>query len=65
MRQNGRHTHVRHGDVRATPLPARWCRVLFFFFFLVLRLVPTRADLHRLGPNRSVLGKTAETHRIG
>ena len=75
-RQNSRRTRVRRGDARATPLPARRCRVQNFFFRLAptrLRLGPIPVESGRIGrnfrigpyrekpPNRSVSGETAET----
>ena len=66
-RQNGRQTRVRLRVQWATPLPARQCRVLFFFFFWF----PIRADSRQLGStctesdqfalNRSVSAKTHHT----
>ena len=53
-RQNSRRTRVRRGDARATPLPARRCRVQFFFFFFRTRAdsAQSRADSRRIGRNR-------------
>ena len=51
-RHFGRRTRVRRGVLRATPLPARRCRVPFFFF---------RRDKRRFGPNRSVSAATTDT----
>ena len=62
MRQTGYRTHIRRRDARVTPLPARWCCVHFFSFFLFpdsrrftltrLKLGPIRADSGHFGRNR-------------
>uniref|UniRef100_A0A7N2MXI3 Uncharacterized protein n=1 Tax=Quercus lobata TaxID=97700 RepID=A0A7N2MXI3_QUELO len=53
--QNGRHTRVRRGDARAMPLPARQCRIQFFFFSFPdsRRLGPICSDSGCIGPYRA------------
>ena len=53
-RQNGRQTRVRLRVQWATPLPARQCRVLFFFFSGSLYAL-IRTNLGRLALNRTNL----------
>ena len=68
MRQNGRHTHVRHGDARVTPLPACWCCVLFFFFFWFCdscRLGLICTDLGQIGLYRAKPLKHTESADSG
>ena len=54
-RQNGRRTRVRLRVQWATPLPARQCRVLFFFFFSGSLYALIRTNLGRLALNRTNL----------
>ena len=62
-RQNGHRTHIQLGDMRAMPLPTRWCHVRVFFFFFLIWIctdsTPIHTDSSRFLPNQ------ADSNRIG